>query len=794
MKFAGTLATAAIMVAAGQPAMAQSRASFNIAAGRVDRSILALGEQANVNIALSDPALGAVRVNAVRGKMNAMSALKKMLRGTPLDYRVLNGNTFLITKGNPSPIQKIKIVKPKITFTEHIAAVAKPDYSNEIIVVTASKRETGLENFAGTATVVNLNEELLGRVDGHGSGLLVAKLPALNSTNLGEGRNKLFIRGIADSSFSGPTQSTVGQYLGDARLNYNAPDPNLDLYDIGRVELLEGPQGTLYGAGSLGGILKLVPNLPKLNKVEGSARAGFSLTDHGRNSNDLAGMFNVPIIANRVAFRVAAYRYQDGGYIDDTGRNLTDVNKGKTIGFRSSLRVDPGDNWIIDLGLVHQDIYSADSQYSEEGSRDLTRNSRIAQPFDNDYLLASLAVAKHWGALKLISATSYVNHKLETRFDATNAGAINPVAFDQNIGIHFLSHETRLSSSRADGSGWFLGFSALNNTERLSRRLGDPDQPNQISGVINKVSELGLFGEWSFVVGHNVTASLGARINHNWQSGQLTANIIGIGSEPKRTATKFIPLAAISWKPRTNLTLYARYHEGFRAGGLSVSRNGNTTQTNRFDPDNISTIEAGFRFGDAANAKLSASASLSYSRWEDIQADLIDSSGFPFTTNIGSGRIFGIAASVIARPLAGLKLEASAMRNISALNMPAQGFLSEEDQNLPNIPRLGGQISATYKHDIDHETAFSLQSSLRYFGKSTLGIGPLLDIEQGNYFDSFFEARLAYRQFGLSLSASNLLNTDANRFSFGNPFSVAGRLQETPLRPRTIRFGIDAAF
>src|SRR6478735_219841 len=80
---------------------------------------------------------------------------------------------------------------------------------------------------------------------------VIARLPMLASTNLGTGRNKVFIRGIADSSFNGPSQSLVGQYLGDVRLSYNAPDPDVQLYDFKRVEVLEGPQGTLYGAGSL---------------------------------------------------------------------------------------------------------------------------------------------------------------------------------------------------------------------------------------------------------------------------------------------------------------------------------------------------------------------------------------------------------------------------------------------------------------------------------------------------------------------------------------------------------------
>src|SRR3546814_5101990 len=91
---------------------------------------------------------------------------------------------------------------------------------------------------------------------------ILSRTASVSSTHLGPGRNKLFIRGIADSSFTGPTQSTVGQYFGDIRLSYNAPDPDLRLYDIDNVEILEGPQGTLYGAGSLGGIIPVRSESP----------------------------------------------------------------------------------------------------------------------------------------------------------------------------------------------------------------------------------------------------------------------------------------------------------------------------------------------------------------------------------------------------------------------------------------------------------------------------------------------------------------------------------------------------
>ena len=109
------------------------------------------------------------------------------------------------------------------------------------------------------------------RFGAQGSEAVLDRLPMLASTSLGPGRNKIYIRGVADSSFNGPSQSIVGQYLGDVRLTFNAPDPDLQLYDMRRVELLEGPQGTLYGTGSLGGILRLVPNGPTCRHLAGSS-------------------------------------------------------------------------------------------------------------------------------------------------------------------------------------------------------------------------------------------------------------------------------------------------------------------------------------------------------------------------------------------------------------------------------------------------------------------------------------------------------------------------------------------
>ena len=130
------------------------------------------------------------------------------------------------------------------------------------IVVTASKRDTLSQRFPGQWSRIDGDE--FAPLGVAGTEAIEVRSVGFSSTHLGAGRNKLFIRGIANSSFSGPTQSPVGQYFGDMRTGYSGPDPDLKLVDMDSVEILEGPQGTLYGSGALGGIVLLKPNMPQI--------------------------------------------------------------------------------------------------------------------------------------------------------------------------------------------------------------------------------------------------------------------------------------------------------------------------------------------------------------------------------------------------------------------------------------------------------------------------------------------------------------------------------------------------
>ena len=225
-----------------------------------------LGRQAGVSIGVTDPALAAEPVPAVRGTMTAEEALRQMLRGSRATYIEIDDRTFRILRRPARPPAAPQRPPRPAAFARQPAAA---DRATGRSCVTGHEAPVRLASYAGGAEIVDGRDAELLLMGLRGSDALVSRLPVVTSTHLGAGRNKLFIRGIADSSFSGPIQATTGQYLGETRLNYNAPDPDLRLYDIDRIEVLQGPQGTLYGAGSLGGIIRILPNAPDADADRG---------------------------------------------------------------------------------------------------------------------------------------------------------------------------------------------------------------------------------------------------------------------------------------------------------------------------------------------------------------------------------------------------------------------------------------------------------------------------------------------------------------------------------------------
>lgn len=756
---------------------------FAIPPGNLGDALIRLGGQAGISVGINDPGLADARTKGLRGRYSTAAGLRLLLAGTGADFAFVDDRTVRIFWAVIPP--------PRPAATPRAPMIPAIDTS---IVVTASKQNTPLKHYAGTATVLQLDRDTTAREASRGTEAIVARLPILTATSLGAGRDKLFIRGIADSSFNGPSQSTVGLYLGEVRMTYNAPDPDLNLYDIGRVEVLEGPQGTLYGTGSLGGIIRLVPNLPDPSRIGGSFSLGGAALAGGSTGGDIAAMVNLPLTDGRLALRGVAYAAHHPGYIDDPGRGLRDINGSNIKGGRVAVAFRPGGGWTITVGGMLQSITTRDGQYVLRGGPRLTRRSNFAQPFDNDYRLASVSVAKQWSAVELTSTSAVVWHDIATRFDATGySGTVGPIQFDEAITTTLYSHETRLAN-RDGRRPWVAGISILHDVTRLNRDLGPPGVAEPITGIRNTTSEIALFGQYSLPLLPRTMLIAGGRLTYGRSAAALLDEPAVDAALPAQSVWRFAPTIALSWQASDRLIGFVRFQKADRAGGVEVAPSGDAELSRRYASDSVAMAELGFRLGTGGTGRFSAGATLSMARWTGVQADLIDINGLPYTANIGDGRIYALDAQFEWRPVGGLTLGASTFFNLSRLNRPAPAFATASDRELPNIAEEGAQVRAGYTVALSPTVDLTVDGSLRYVGASQLGIGFPLDVAQGDFAEAAAGARLARGQWGLSFDITNLGNIHGNRFAYGNPFGLTARNQITPLRPRTLRIGIDARF
>jgi outer membrane receptor protein involved in Fe transport len=825
-----SLAAAAIALCLPAQVQAAEERAFNVPKGSLSAALPLISRQAGVSISVADAKLWKARVKPVRGRMSVERAIERLLDGSDARAVRVSATSWRIER-RPEPARVARAAPAPRPVPQPRAREPANDMiaaARDEIIVTASKTDLPHSHFAGVVTQLDGDDLAFGGERGMDS--ILSRTATVSSTHLGSGRNKLFIRGIADSSFTGPTQSTVGQYFGDIRLSYNAPDPDLRLYDIDNVEILEGPQGTLYGAGSLGGIIHVVPKAPDPRAMSVQAIAGLSVTQHGDPGGDIAAIANLPVGEDGHALRLVGYMLTDGGYIDNPLRGQNDVNRVHVRGGRGTFRLEAGDGWTVDFGGIYQAITSDDAQYADKDAPPLTRASMVEQNATARYGMGTIVVMKDWGDLYFQSSNAFIDHRLFERFDASlpesrrgdgdGAGAamgavdverlfapveVVPMAdvprvLDQHNDTRMFVSENRLSRPYHDGLGWVVGASFIHNRARQDREYAYGPLRAVLPGVTNRITEVTGYAEATVEIMPNLIASGGLRLSHARLGGEAEGVSFALAEANRATTasrneTDLLPSVSLLATPLDNVRLYARYQEGFRPGGLAVDGN----FVRRFLNDQVRTWEAGMRFGDKGRSLLDASISISHSRWRNIQADFIDSSGFPTTANIGNGRITSLSGAVAMRPTDALTFELGAVYNHSRVDdlspqiLPVFAAAPARLGRIPNVASHAVRGSVNYATMIGDED-FRVNGWANYIGPSRLGIGPVLGESQGDYVDTGLAMRVGNNRRGLSLTLTNLFDSRGNRFSLGTPFLEGNEGFLTPLRPRTLRIAVDVAY
>lgn len=731
-------------------------------------------------IVSTEPGLHRVATRPLRGRLTAAQALERLLAGS--DYRAIPGRWGGYRV----------VAAPATAAPRRILPPARPSHepTPADIVVTASKQRVPLLRYPGSLTMVTGAPM---KIDGSTGDVsdLTRPLPILQSTQLGPGRNKVFIRGIADSSFAGTTQSTASVYLDDVQLNASGPDPALRLYDMRAIEVMEGPQGTLYGAGAIGGVLRLVTNAPVLGETSGWAGGGVTATRGGGAGFDVAARANIPLAGDRLAMRALAYAVRDGDYVDDTRRRLSGVNRTDTLGMRAAVRADPGGGWRIDVGGVAQGIDSRDGQYAVSSVGTLARRNAIAQPFEDRFLFGRATVTRTWDSgLTFVSATGVAHRRSRERFDATPPGASAqpPLVYSIDNDKLLLSQELRLSRSMLDGGSWLAGFTFVSDRSVLSRTVGTIGSGIEITGVSNLTRAASGFAEVTLPLIDALSVTLGGRYTTARVDGEPSAtrrpNAVIKGRETQR----FDPTIALSYRVAPSLAAFARYQTGFRTGGLAVAQG--IGRVANFEPDAIRFAEVGLRRLRGGATGIGATVSMSAARWSDIQADLLHRRGQPFTTNLGDATIQTVEAAVDWMPTTQISVAASALYTHNMVTGPIADQSRRDNRRLPDTPPFAAHGAIGYAWSGAAGDAPRVTATVDYVGRSVLGTGDLLDVSQGDYVTIGVVAAMRWHDVDWTAGIDNLTDTQANRFAFGNPFGLALRNQTTPLRPRSLRIGI----
>lgn len=764
-------------LAAGQ---APAKRILSIRAGLLSDALTSLAIQTGVSIGLPGN-IPVRRVPALNGSMSIEGALQRLLRGSgfkaiqtgPMAWRLVPHKAI-----GPAPTKPRAEPEPPA-----VPAPPAPD-----IVVTASKNSSSLQTMPVSVQVVTDRDlQRVGAVPGTSAVAALADGMALS--NLGPGRNRAFLRGVADSPFNGVTQSTVAIEVDDARVTFNAPDPELRLIDIKQIELLEGPQGPLHGTGALGGVYRILPNAARTDRHEAAVALGAEVTRHGGAGQSGSAMLNIPLARDRIGLRLVGYGAREPGWIDRAGADGTNSNSSRVMGGRASLRWLPADDWSIDLSGIIQMLHVADSQYADVPGLRYARGGSLAEPHDNDFINGRLTIKGRIGDADLISATGWTLHEVDSSFDASlgaaKFGVSAPALFVDGRNYAVRNQEIRLSGG--SHIRWMAGLSYIWASMQLHAAIKPEAGADVAVGQLHQVNaEQAVFGELFVPLLRDIRLDVGARLFRATVDNELDSSGATLKRLTRRTGLS--PSASLSWSPDQRRLIYLRLASAYRPSGLSPFV---PPAEAEFKSDELQSVELGARFADAqGNLHLGAAAYLA--NWSHIQSDYVLANGLIATRNSGAGQIYGLETR-IQRAFGPFGLEGGLVIQHARLEKPEPGLVLPADSRLPIVPGLKGHLIARYAIPV-RSGGFELAGQFNYSGYARLSLDPALNKRIAPRATVDVDLRRSWGNWSLSAGGYNLLDSGRNSFGFGNPFSVFAARQSTPLKPRTLYLRLSRGF
>ena len=786
---------------------------YHIAPKPLSEALIDFAVQSNLSIGGVSACAG--RTEGLNGRYTVDEGLRRLLDGANCRFRRVASDTVRILpleRAEPAP-------EPPGQDQGQGRAPgppppAAPDLMLQAVVVNATKRNAAVDQLPYAVSALDADAlQSAGAVDIDD---VAAQLTSFSTTNLGPGRDKILLRGLSDGVFTGRTQSTVGVYLDDVPITYNAPDPDLHIGDLDTVEVLRGPQGTLYGGGTMSGIYRIVPRKPELDEAYGSFRGGLTETQGGGLGDEVEGIVNAPLVKDRLAIRAMAYQDVEGGYIDDINLHQNQIDRSVRTGGRAYLRAEADPSLTLTLGGAYQAIHSNDTQYISPHLGRLHRANLVREASDNNFGHVEAVVEKVGGWGEVRSTTSWVRHDFSSLADASNALPLFGLttagvgSYDEPSKIDMLVEDAVWTSPSAGRLQWLAGvFGSLtqertNAFVRASDLAAAPAQLLYQEHRTDYLSEAAIYGEASWSFTDALQATLGARAFLDRVETKSDVNAPQTGASrlfhDGLNGNGISPKFALSYRLPGRQLLYATVEEGHRTGGFNTGAVlGATFATSpsqpglhrQFGADELWNYEVGAKLSFLGD-RLRVRTAGFYSAWKNIQTDQFLVSGLSYTANAGDGRNLGLETEVQVRLTPAWSLQANALFDQPVLEKAAPGFVPKV--NLPGVPDVLAGARTEYRFPLPFGAEGLVAADARYVGRSQLTFNPVIQAPMGGYVLARLSAQASYGRWRLAAFLSNPTNESGNTFSYGNPFNFQQVREVTPQRPRSVRLLLSAEF
>ena len=611
------------------------RYEFHIEERDLGSAIEAIVRHTDKNVLFPYELADATGLNPVIGSYTLEEALQVLLQGTDFTGGLSDNGVMFIALSDATVEQdregevNTTIIKKGLLASVSAflfgvgangAALAQDgvdadESGHDTIIVTAQKREQRLQDVPLSLTVLGGEEiEARGITDIEDLGFAV---PALTIRELGDQR-QIAIRGV-DNNF-GPTPLT-GVYVDEVPANggqvgFGFDLPDLRLYDLERVEVLKGPQGTLFGQGSVGGTVRFITKKPDLNELQFKSNVELALTKDGAPSQMFQGALSVPLIEDKLAIRISPTWDNQDGWIDLPQANAKDANDQNVVNVRTNLIWRPVDNLDISaMAIVHQnDAGGLNRGENEDGNYDASlfgQGVSVVPTRTEDYELYNLTIDYDFAGINFVSSSSYTDRNASTSpfYDASL------LILDYPVASEVFSQEVRLSSAGEGPLEWVIGGVYTDVDSSISGDVyfadpGDLTAPRTPDFVLlqETTSESwAVFGDISYDVTDRFEVGAGLRYFEDDRT-------FFDGLDNSASFDEISPRFYANYDISEDVTAYLNIAKGFRSGGFNAFGGA------PYDPETVWTYDAGVR-GAFLDGRLYVEASGYYSDYRNYLAN-----------------------------------------------------------------------------------------------------------------------------------------------------------------------------